>query len=148
VLNCTKCHSHDETRAEEFKRTGPKSSQGEAARCLFCHDAVRGEQNGRVGSPPRETFTRTHLRLAPGTQHHDKSGDCAVCHAREGTAPVPYQERITKAAVRLSIHDDPKLAGAWFNNPAIVKDGVDPRGTCATCHRTEPRGYLRRLGGR
>ena len=48
--------------------------------------------------------------------------------------------------MRLSIHDDPKLRDAWFNNPAIVEPGVDAHGTCATCHRTEPRGYLRRLG--
>ena len=148
VLNCTKCHAH-EGDAAKVARTGPKTSQGDSAKCLFCHETVRGEENGRVGTPQRATIERSHLALTPGTQHHDKGGDCASCHARDGLAAVPYEERIAKASVRKSIHEDARFAKEWFNDPAIAKPGVDPQGrTCATCHRNEPRGYLRSLSGR
>lgn len=148
VLDCSKCHAH-EGDAAKVARTGPKISQGDSTKCLFCHDKVRGDANGRVESPPRETIARSHLELGAGVQHHDKGGDCAACHVRDGAAAAPYEERITKASVRLSIHDDPKFAKEWFNDPAIAKAGVDARGrTCATCHRNEPRGYLRSLSGR
>jgi hypothetical protein len=133
VLSCTKCHGHEGDKA---KRTGPKTSQGDATKCLFCHDKVRGEENGVVGAPPRETITRSHLDLLDGVQHHDKTGDCAACHVREGAAAAPYEERIRSARVQLSIHEDPKFADRPFN---------DPKGDCAVCHRTPPRGYLRSL---
>jgi decaheme cytochrome c component MtrC/MtrF-like protein len=138
VLACTKCHAH-EGDAAKVARTGPKTSQGDAKKCLLCHDQVRGDANGRVGTPPRETITRTHLELRPGTQRHDKGGDCAACHGREGAAATPYKERIAKALVQMSIHDDPDFAGRPFN---------DPKGDCKQCHRTEPRGYLRSLAQR
>jgi hypothetical protein len=102
-----------------------------------------------VAAPPRAVITRSHLELGKGTQRHDKTGDCASCHVRDGAASVPYEERITRASVRTSIHDDTRFAGEWFNNAAIAKPGVDPQGrTCATCHRNEPRGYLRSLSKR
>jgi hypothetical protein len=139
VLDCTKCHSHEESKRDAFARTGPKTSQGDASKCLFCHDAVRGDANGRVDAPPRETIERKHLALGEGKQFHDKTGDCAACHARDGVKDAPYAERITKASVRLSIHEDPKFADRPFN---------DPKSDCTTCHRTPPRGYLRSLSGR
>jgi hypothetical protein len=145
VLNCAKCHAH-EGDAAKVARTGPKTSEGDSKQCLNCHDVVRGEENGRVHAPPPEKIQRTHLALGAGVQKHDKTGDCASCHARDGVAAMPYQERISKALVTTSIHDDVKFANEWFNNPAITAAGVDPKGrTCATCHRTEPRGYLRSL---
>jgi hypothetical protein len=138
VLACTKCHAH-EGDAAKVARTGPKVSKGDSTKCLLCHDQVRGDENGRVGNPPRETIVRAHLELGAGTQHHDKGGDCAACHGRDGGEKVPYKERIAKALVQTSIHDDPEFAGRPFN---------DPKGDCAKCHRTEPRGYLRSLANR
>lgn len=148
VLDCTRCHAHEGDPAK-VARTGPKISQGDASKCLNCHEAVRGAEEGRVGAQVRETIVRTHLALREGRQHHDKGGACASCHAREDAAQEPYRERIARAQVRTSIHEDPALAREWFNDPAIAKPGADPKGrTCATCHRNEPRGYLRSLSAR
>jgi hypothetical protein len=138
VLNCTKCHAH-EGDAAKVARTGPKTSQGDAAKCLFCHDKVRGDESGSVGAPKHETISREHLFLGRGKQFHDKTGDCAACHVRDGAADMPYVERITKASVRTSIHEDAKFKDRPFN---------DPKSDCTTCHRTPPRGYLRSLSGR
>jgi hypothetical protein len=138
VLACTKCHAH-EGDAAKVARTGPKTSVGDATKCLFCHEQVRGDANGAVGAPPRETIERQHLALTPGVQKHDKTGDCAACHVRDGAASTPYEERIRSAKVQLSIHEDPAFADRPFN---------DPKGNCAICHRNEPRGYLRSLSKR
>jgi hypothetical protein len=143
VADCTRCHSHDEKQTEKFARTGKKtSSEADGKDCRFCHEEVRETLT------PERVPARTHLSLLPGTQHHDKGGDCASCHAREGR-PYAYRERIRKAKVAASIHEDPALGREWYNDPAIAKAGADPKGrTCMTCHRAEPRGYLRRLGSR
>jgi hypothetical protein len=144
VADCTKCHTHDETQKENYARTGPASSEGEAKLCLHCHDEVHADGE----APERKTRTRTHLDLLPGTQFHDLGGTCAECHERDPLdgARSDYQERITTARVKSSIHDDTNQRNAWFNDPRIKDAGVDPQGrTCMSCHRREPRGYLRSL---
>ena len=144
VADCTKCHSHDPKATVKFERTGPATSEGEAKLCLYCHDEVRKDGE----NPPRETRTRAHLDLLPGTQYHDKGGACAACHERDGLDGMrsDYRERITTARVKGSIHDDQSQRDAWFNDPRIKDAGVDPQGrTCMSCHRREPQGYLRSL---
>ncbi len=148
VADCSRCHSHDEeTFPKKYGNTGPASSVGDAKACVFCHEKVfdKGER------PVRTTRKRTHLDLLPGKQWHNKGGDCASCHNRDGLQEQrsEYKERITSARVKTSIHDDAALAGEWFNDPRIAEAGGDPAGkgrTCATCHRRDPRGYLRSLG--
>lgn len=143
VADCTRCHSHDEKQADKWARTGKKTSAPDDAKsCTFCHEEVR------EAVTPERVPPRTHLSLLPGKQFHDKGGDCASCHARDGT-PYAYTERIRKAKVTLSIHEDPALKDAWYNQAAIAKPGADPQGrTCMSCHRFEPRGFLRALGSR
>ncbi|MCE9635015.1 MAG: hypothetical protein K8T90_04850 [Planctomycetes bacterium] len=143
VADCTRCHAHDEKDAEKFARTGKKTSTpADAKNCKECHEEIRDALS------PTKIAPRTHLSLLPGKQFHDKGGDCASCHAREGRTYV-YAERVTKAKAATSIHEDADYAGQWFNNPAIEKPGVDPQGrTCDTCHRFKPRGFLRALGAR
>lgn len=142
VTDCTRCHSHDEKQAEKFGRTGKRSAtEAEGRNCLFCHEEVRGPVT------PSQVPPRTHLSLLAGVQRHDMTGDCAVCHARDDKAYV-YAERIKKAKVALSVHEDPSLAREWYNDPSIAQT-PDPQGrTCRTCHRAEPRGFLRALDGR
>ena len=143
VADCTRCHSHDEKQADKYARTGKKTSgQEDAKSCTFCHEEVREALS------PERIPPRTHLSLLPGKQFHDMTKDCASCHARD-TQPYVYAERIRKAKITLSIHEDPALKDAWYNQAAIAKAGVDPQGrTCMSCHRFEPRGYLRALGSR
>ncbi len=144
VAGCTKCHSHDPAAGAAYARTGPKSSTGETQACKFCHEELFPSGRG----PERVARQRTHLDLLPGKQWHDLGGDCAACHERDGLdgRRSDYRERITTARVRGSIHDDPALAGQWFNDPRIAQKGADAQGrTCMTCHRREPRGYLRSL---
>lgn len=140
VYDCTRCHSHDASKAEKFARTGrSSSSQDDAKDCAHCHEEVREQPPAVVSAP------RTHLSLLPGRQHHDRGGDCASCHARDGR-PYVYAERIASAKVTLSIHEDRALCDEWFNDPKIAQAGADPQGrTCRTCHVSEPRGYLRAL---
>jgi hypothetical protein len=140
VANCTKCHGH-EGDAAKVARTGKKTSTAaDAANCGNCHGPLHGESSGSIRMPRNEPPARRHLALQrDGVQFHDKTGDCAACHARDGAPDTPYAERIAKASVRLSIHEDPKFADRPFN---------DPKSDCTTCHRTPPRGYLRSLSGR
>ena len=144
VSDCTKCHSHDEKQTENFKRTGPASDVGESKLCLYCHAEVLVDG----AAPERRERTRKHLDLLAGDQYHDLTGDCAACHARDGLdgAPSDYRERIKTARIRGSIHDDKALADKWFNDPRAKDAGVRAEGTCKTCHRREPRSYLRSLG--
>jgi hypothetical protein len=137
VANCTKCHAH-EGDAAKVARTGKKTSTpADAAKCGECHGPPRGEASGSIRMPRNEVPPRQHLALAPnGVQFHDKTGDCAACHARDGLDAKPYEERIKSAKVLLSIHEDPAFAGRPFN---------DPKGKCDECHRVEPRGYLKAL---
>lgn len=142
AADCTRCHSHDPASAEKFARTGAKTSDpASSASCRHCHDDV-GERATPSKVPPR-----VHLSLRPGRQHHDLGGACASCHARTGTGPAAYSERIRKADVRVSIHEDPSLAKEWFNDPSLSRPDAQGR-SCMSCHRSEPRGYLRALGGR
>ncbi|MCG3136154.1 MAG: hypothetical protein HMLKMBBP_03994 [Planctomycetes bacterium] len=132
ALTCVRCHSHDEAQADKYARTGKKTREaGDAAKCAACHDEPGA---ARAAIPPR-----THLSLLPGVQHHDMSGACADCHARDGAAQVPYQVRMPKAKLGVSVHDDPALAGQWFNDPS------GGPASCRKCHVNEPRGYLRAL---
>lgn len=131
VRNCTKCHAHEGDDVK-VKRTGPKTSSGDAAACRNCHDAPRADAR----MPSVDAPARRRLVLSAGVQFHDKTGDCAACHVREGAAATPYEERIRSAKVSLSIHDDPAFADKPFN---------DPKGKCDECHRVPPRGYLRSL---
>lgn len=145
VADCTRCHSHDERQPEKFARTREKTNDpAAAARCRFCHEELREQ------ATPQRMAPRAHLSLLPGKQHHDKGGDCASCHERDGAGgPAVYVERVRKARIALSVHDDRALAGEWFNDPRISRAGADPQGrTCMTCHRTEPRGYLRAPGAK
>lgn len=143
VADCSRCHAHDEKDAVRFARTGKASSSPEDAKaCVHCHDDLAAQ------TAPAPPAPRRHLSLLPGTQHHDETGACASCHAREGRA-YSYSERITKARVAVSIHEDRALCDEWFNDPKIALPGGDPQGrSCRTCHSAEPRGYLRALGGR
>ena len=152
VVDCTRCHTHDESRPEAFARTGPAATKTEAKRCGYCHGEDFADVTGGDGrtAPARREHTRVHLDLLPGKQWHDRSGACAECHERDRFAGQPgrYQERITRAKVNVSIHDDPAFARRWFNDPRLAKPGGDPEGrgrTCMTCHRREPRGYLKAL---
>lgn len=134
VLSCARCHSHDEAQSEKYARTGRKTqSPADAAKCLACHDEVT------AGVTPAKVPVRTHLSLLSGTQHHDRSGACADCHARDGQRTAPYQVRMPKAKLGVSVHDDPALAGQWFNDPTKAPE------SCRKCHVNEPRGYLRAL---
>jgi len=136
VLNCTKCHAH-EGDAAKVKRTGPKTSKdADATACGNCHGPLHGETSGSVRMPRIEAPARQHLQLTAGVQFHDKTGDCAACHARDGLAAAPYAERISSAKVLGSIHEDAAFADKPFN---------DPKGKCDECHRVEPRGYLKAL---
>lgn len=139
--DCSRCHSHDEKQTEKRARTGPSLRSPDAAKaCVHCH--------GDLTQPPPEVARgRQHLALLPGKQHHDKTGDCASCHAREGR-PYQYVERIASAKVALSIHEDASLAREWFNDPRIAQTPDAQGRSCRTCHRTEPRGYLRALSSR
>jgi predicted CXXCH cytochrome family protein len=166
AADCSRCHSHDPAKGpEKVARTGPKAKEGgETARCLPCHGtgASTGESPFGGFGPAHGSGTRVHLDLLPGRQWHDlrapagdPSGGCAACHERDplaGRAP-DYRERITEARVLRSIHEDDALKKAWFNRSSLQKkDGSgDPEGkgrTCWTCHRQDPRGYLRELGAR
>jgi hypothetical protein len=141
AANCTRCHSHDEKQPEKRARTGPSSSSPDAAKaCVHCHEDVT--------QPAADVARdRTHLSLLSGQQHHDKTGTCASCHAREGQT-YAYRERIASAKVAQSIHEDAALAGQWFNDPRIAQTPDAQGRSCASCHRSEPRGYLRALSRR
>jgi len=143
VSDCTMCHTHDKTQTVNYARTGPSATKGESKLCLYCHEEVLVEGD----APPRRERVRKHLDLLPGRQYHDLGGECAACHDRDGLdgAKSDYVERIETARIRSSIHDDRALADKWFNDPR-AKDAVDPERRCDTCHRREPRGYLRSLG--
>ncbi len=159
VADCTRCHGHDPADTQKFGRTGVAASREEATRCAHCHGGAWPVGDAAPAHQPR---TRVHIDLLPGTQWHDRTGACAACHERSSSASgssyqqgssyqegSAYQERITRAKVTSSIHDDPQFADAWFNDPRIDKPEGDPGGqgrTCMTCHRREPRGYLRNLG--
>jgi hypothetical protein len=168
AADCSQCHSHDpKDGAEKVARTGPKTrAGGGTASCLPCHGAAPGAAEGASpfgdSGPVHAREKRIHLDLLPGKQWHDlrgaagdPSGGCAACHERDAFAgkPAAYRERIAEARVLKSIHEDPAFKGAWFNRSSLQKkDGSgDPenRGrTCGTCHREDPRGYLRELGGK
>lgn len=167
AADCSRCHSHDPSKgAEKVARTGPKADAGPGtASCLPCHGApggAEGESPFGKSAPVHASETRIHLDLRAGKQWHDlrasagdPAGGCAACHDRDAFAgkPSDYRERITEARVLKSIHEDPAFKGAWFNRSSLQKkDGSgDPEGkgrTCATCHREDPRGYLRELGGK
>jgi hypothetical protein len=142
VYDCTRCHSHDEKQADKFARTGKKSSTpDEAKACTYCHEEVRESVT------PSKFAPRTHLSLLPGKQRHDLGGDCASCHARD-SRPYQYVERIRKAKIAVSIHEDPALAREWFNDPRIAQTPDAQGRSCMSCHRFEPRGHLRALGDR
>ncbi len=157
ALDCAKCHSHDPAKgADLVKRTGPKTNEGaETSRCLPCHSPPGAADAPPFGgaAPVHGKETRTHLDLMQGKQWHDLGGGCASCHERDAFSgkPSDYRERISEARVLKSIHEDAAFKSAWFNRAALQnKDGSgDPEGkkrTCATCHRQDPRGYLRELG--
>ncbi len=146
VLNCTKCHAH-EGDAAKVARTGKKTSAPEdAAKCSNCHGPVRGETSGSIRMPRGEAPSREHLELAAGAaQFHDKTGDCASCHARDGLVAAEYEPRICNAKRgRYSLHDDPALEKESFNLPQN-KPFEDPDCNCRKCHRFDPRGYLKGL---
>jgi hypothetical protein len=144
VLDCTKCHTHGNGADKDpvkIKRTGPVTPPKEAAKfCVACHEEVQS------APPPEGKTERRQMTLIPGAkQHHDEGGACAVCHAREGL-PYAYKQRLTKAEVKLSIHTDPALSGAWYNNAALPMSSADPQAkSCMSCHRKEPGKYLRGL---
>jgi hypothetical protein len=145
VANCTKCHGHAGDEAK-IKRTGPMTSKkGDEAVCGNCHGPLRGESSGSIRMPHVEAPARQHLVLAAnGVQFHDKSRDCAACHARDGLDAAKYVERITSAKVLKSIHEDAAFADRDFNKPTN-KPFADAECSCRKCHRVEPRGYLKAL---
>lgn len=144
VLDCTKCHTHGNGADKDpakIKRTGPSTSSKESAKfCVACHEDVQST------TPPNYETERRHMTLVAGAkQFHDEGGACADCHARENL-PYTYEQRIKKAEIKLSIHADQALSGAWFNNPALPMQSDDPQANaCMKCHRKEPRNHLRGL---
>jgi decaheme cytochrome c component MtrC/MtrF-like protein len=148
VLDCTRCHAHDEKQPEKRARTGPSVPEGTAQSCAFCHSTI-GAAGGTVPAPTNAASRRReHAALVSGTQFHDRTGDCAACHARAASPAAPPQERawVVRAKVRVSIHDDPRYRDRWFNDPTIDKTPDALGRTCSTCHRREPESYLRGFG--
>jgi predicted CXXCH cytochrome family protein len=166
AASCVQCHSHDAAKfPEKEKRTGPKLQEGgEAARCLPCHQPPGSAADSPFAGtvPAYRPATRVHLDLAAGKQWHDlgtatgdRTGGCNACHDRDPLKgkPAKYVQRITEARVQTSVHRDDAHKGKWFNDPGLEKkDGSgDPEGkkrTCLTCHREEPRGFIRELTSR
>ena len=118
---CDNCHDVDHSDPTRV-RAGKEAS----GQCSFCHAGASAGEGGQIA---RVVVPRANLHFAHA-RHLARNIQCAQCHGQVGELELATRDQLPRMAGCLACH---AMSGAAQG---------DARGTCITCHLTQPDGRV------
>jgi hypothetical protein len=118
---CDNCHDVD-----HGDRANVKAGAADDGQCAFCHLGDAAGRNGRVA---KLVLPSPALRF-PHKTHLDRNIQCAQCHGRVENVELATRDQL------------PRMAGCFRCHSQTASNENTAKGTCTTCHLTEPSGQM------
>jgi hypothetical protein len=127
---CDNCHDVDHSNLSRVK-AGPADGKDPSGQCGFCHVGAATGEGGRVAPV---VLPSANLRF-PHAKHLARNIQCGQCHGSIQELELATRDQL------------PRMAGCFRCHEKTGASQGDAKGTCTTCHLSQPDGRVKTAFG-